>query len=80
MWEALVCDRADFPLRVARAFARRLPNGFEMLLGTADLEAAYRKIPNESCNLNVVSLMNPETVKNSSRLKFWSQVSSGGIQ
>ena len=57
--ESLVCDSADFPLRMARAFTRRLPSVPQMLLGTEDLEAAYRRIPTSQPQFTVVALRDP---------------------
>ena len=66
MEEALACDTSDFPIRVARQFIRKL-GLVKILLGTEDMASAYRKVPCADPNLNVVSLMDPD----SGGLKFF---------
>ena len=60
MEEALACDTSDFPIRVARKFIHKL-GLVRILLGTEDMASAYRKVPCADPNLNVVSLMDPES-------------------
>lgn len=65
--ESLTCDGADFPLRMARAFTERLAHIPQMLLGTEDLEAAYRRVPTSQPQYTVVALRDPGT----GELKFF---------
>ena len=44
-FESLVCDRADFPVKMAKIFSSMIPQRISMMLGTDDIEAAYRRIP-----------------------------------
>ena len=60
-FESLVCDRADFPITMARVFSSKLKGPFTMLLGTEDLEAAYRKVPVWQPEYTTVALKDPET-------------------
>ena len=64
--ESLVCDRADFPIRMARIFASKISSPFSMLLGTEDLASAYRRVPVWQPEYTVVALKDP-----SGELKFF---------
>ena len=57
--ESLICDRADFPLRMARAFARGLGRDPDMRLGTDDMEAAYRRVPVRDMAWSCVAQLDP---------------------
>ena len=57
--ESLICDRADFPLRMARAFARGIRTDPDMRLGTDDMEAAYRRVPVRDMAWSCVAQLDP---------------------
>lgn len=59
LYERIVCESADFPLRAAQAFFRRLGPGFAVWLGLDDLEAAYRRIACAHPQFTVFACANP---------------------
>ena len=62
--ESLRCCRADFPLRVARAFAARLgPRVPRLAVGTDDIASAYRLIPAAQLHYHAVAVWSGERVE-----------------
>jgi len=61
MQERLVCESADFPLRVAAAFAAALglSADWTMFLATDDMEAAYRRLACAQPSFTIVAQWDP---------------------
>jgi hypothetical protein len=58
--ERLTCTAADFPARAAHLFASLLPpSGWSMMLGTEDVQAAYRRIPCSQPQFTVFAQWDP---------------------
>ena len=67
MYERITCGRADFPVMVAREFAKcGIRRGiakvrkFAMEHGTNDLRAAYRRVPTSQPNYTLVAVWNED--------------------
>jgi hypothetical protein len=69
--ERITCGRADFPVMVAREFARRITSGrgsaigkhakrLRMQHGTNDLRAAYRHVPTSQMEYTAVAVWNSD--------------------
>jgi hypothetical protein len=75
MHERITCGRADFPIMIAREFARRVAarnkarkntggiRKFRMKHGTNDLRAAYRHVPTSQPQYTCVAVWNSESKK-----------------
>jgi len=66
--ERITCGRADFPIMIAREFARRLGGirkrrRLRMSHGTEDLRAAYRHVPTSQPQFTCVAVWNPNAKK-----------------
>ena len=59
MHETIVCSGPDFPAISAAAFQEAFGRCVAMRLGTADIEAAYRRIPNSNLGFTVVTVWDP---------------------
>ena len=63
LFERLVTDTADFPARAAALFAELVGEAasFSMLLGTEDIEAAYRRMPCSQPWYTIFAQLDPST-------------------
>ena len=63
MHERLTCGRADFPVMVAREFAKRRRKVPRMQHGTNDLRAAYRRVPTRQPQFTCVAVWDDDKKK-----------------
>ena len=62
--EAIECITADWPARVASAFAQYLKQEqMDLLLSTDDISKAYRRFASAHPRYSVVVLRNPDTLE-----------------
>lgn len=63
LFERLVTDTADFPARAAALFSELVGDAasFSMLLGTEDIEAAYRRVPCRHPQYTIFAQLDPSS-------------------